>query len=110
MPRVFFGSRCNRTQVGGEPLAVDMPHEDFREGDRTIRTQGVRRAVQTESHLIQVALEFKAGGVDKALVLRVVRHFCLVEVGVGTQRPQVEIEDAVRFGQEPGGLGRGFSP
>ncbi len=45
-----------------------------------------------------------------ALILGVVRHLVLVEVGVGAQRPQIEIENAVGFRKQPRGLGRGLAP
>ena len=66
--------------------------------------------MEGEGHLVQVAFEFEAGGVDKRLILGVVGHLVLVEVGIGAQRPQVEIENAVRFRKQPGGLGRGLAP
>ena len=66
--------------------------------------------MEGEGHLVQVAFEFEAGGVDKRLILGVVGHLVLVEVGVGAQRPQVEIENAVRFRKQPRGFGRGLAP
>ena len=92
-----------------EALAVDMAEEDLGEGDRPIGPERVRHAMEAEGHLVEVALEFKAGSVNEALILRVVGHLVLVEVSVGAQRAEVEIENAVGFRKQPRGLGRGLA-
>ena len=66
--------------------------------------------MESESHLVQVAFEFEAGGVDEALVSGIVGYRMLVEVGVGAQRAEIEIENAVGLRNESGGLGRGIAP
>jgi hypothetical protein len=57
-----------------------MPKKYLRVRDRSIRAEGIRHAMEAKRHLVQVALEFKAGGVDEGLILRVVRHLGAVEV------------------------------
>ena len=58
--------------------------------------------MDSESSLVQIALELESGGVDELLVGRVVGNGMLVKMGVCTQRAQVEVDDAIRFRQKPG--------
>src|SRR5882762_6758302 len=58
--------------------------------------------MQPEGNLIQVELE--PSGVNKRLILGVMRYLGPVKVSVRAQRPQVEIQDAVGFRKQPGYL------
>ena len=63
-------------------MAIEVAKKDLGVRDRPIGPQRIRHAMQAESHLVQVPFEFKPGGVDKRLILRVVRHLGPVKVGV----------------------------
>jgi hypothetical protein len=64
--------------------------------------------VYGEGGFVEVALELKAGLVDKALVLGIVADGGEILARVGSaRRIEVEIEEGVSPGQEAGGLRRG---
>lgn len=57
--------------------------------------------MQRKRCLIQVPLELDSRRVDKVLVVRGVLHRVLVEMRRRPQRPQIEIHNPIRLGQQP---------
>jgi hypothetical protein len=63
-----------------------------------------------EGRLVEIALEFKAGGIDELLIRGIMSDGVLVKMRMRAQRPQVEINNPIGFGKQPGRLGRSFFP
>ena len=103
--RILLGLGGDRLQVPGHAVAVDMAEKDLGKGDRPVRPQRIRHAMQAESYLVQVPFEFKTGGVNERLVLGIVRDLVPVEMGGRAQRAEIEIENAIGFGQQSGYFG-----
>ena len=103
--RILLSLGGNRLQIPGHAVAVDVAEKDLGKGDRPIRSERIRHAMQAEGYLVQVPFEFKTGGVNERLILRVVRQLVPVKMGSRAQRAEIEIENAVRFGQQSGHFG-----
>ncbi len=62
-----------------------------------------------ESGFIEIALELKSGRLDKLFVIGVVRYRREFTGDIGSPHPsQVDVDEAIRAGKQPGGLGWGM--
>ncbi|ACO33332.1 hypothetical protein ACP_2911 [Acidobacterium capsulatum ATCC 51196] len=95
-------------QIFRELAAVEVTFKDLGVGDRPIGSVGRGHALEGEGHLIEIALEDDAGGLDEFLVLRAGRDRIAVKVRGGAQGREVDVDDAVGFRQQPRDLWRGF--
>ena len=94
-------------EIFGQAGLVEVPDEDFGEGDGAVGAGGVGHLVEAEGDGVEVALEEDAGGVDELLVLGGVGDGFGVEVGGESDGPDVGVDDAVGLGEEAGGAGGG---
>ncbi len=78
---------------------IEVPGEDLRVGHRPVRAARVLHVVHRNRRLVQVALEDEARRIDEVLVAGIALHRVLLEVHGGTQRLEVDVDDAVGLGQ-----------
>src|SRR5882757_3738867 len=84
---------------------VKAPLKDPGVGHRTVRTVGVRHAMQREGRSVEVAIEADTCGVDETLVVIGGRSDgLLVEVGGRPDGFEVDVEDGVGLGQKSSNL------
>ncbi len=97
-----------RVEPRVQALAGDFADEDHGIGNLPIWPAGVGHAVQGDGHLVEVALGVDADGVNEFLVLGGVLGRLQLFVEEGADGPEIDVDDAVGFGQQARGLGRSF--
>ena len=93
-------------EPGVEALAGQLAGQHHGIGHRTVGTVGIGHAVQGNGGRVEVAFPVDAGGVDKLLVFGDALRRLQILAEEGADRLEVDVEDAVRLGQQAGGLGR----
>jgi hypothetical protein len=65
--------------------------------------------VESDGHLVKIALPVDAGGIDELLVVGgAIGCLQVLEVGEGSDGFEIEVDDAVGLREEAGGLRRGL--
>jgi hypothetical protein len=62
--------------------------------------------MESKGCLIEIAFKYDSGGVDELLVIGIMCHGMLIKSSQRAQRPQIEIDNTVRFRKKPGDLRR----
>jgi len=108
VPCVHFAAGGVRVEPGVQALTSQLASEDHGVGDRAVGSSGVGHAVERDGRRIEVAFPVDAGGIYEFLVLRYAARGLEVFAEESANGLQVEVDDAVGFRQEAGGLGWGL--